>query len=131
MPGWTIIAADSDTGHIEAIQQSRWFRFTDDIVIRVSGDVAGNRIDMRSTSRQGHSDYETHCVAGVVRLELRNLSGPNPFELPREFCPIWLKALFRDGSSMSCAFASLQLRQALGQILSIRRTELNHVLRIH
>ena len=59
MPGWTIIAADSDTGHIEAIQQSRWFRFTDDIVIRVSGDVAGNRIDMRSTSRQGHSDYET------------------------------------------------------------------------
>ena len=23
-----------------------------------SRDVAGNRIDMRSTSRQGHSDYE-------------------------------------------------------------------------
>jgi uncharacterized protein (DUF1499 family) len=57
MPGWTIMAADADTGHIEAIQQSRWFRFTDDIVIRVSGDAAGRRIDIRSTSRQGHSDY--------------------------------------------------------------------------
>jgi uncharacterized protein (DUF1499 family) len=62
MPGWTIIAADADTGHIEAIQQSRWFRFTDDIVIRVSGDAAGSRIDIRSTSRQGHSDYGVNAA---------------------------------------------------------------------
>jgi len=68
MPGWTIIAADADTGHIEAIQQSRWFRFTDDIVIRVSGDVAGSRIDMRSTSRQGHSDYGVN--ASRIRVYL-------------------------------------------------------------
>ncbi len=57
MPGWTVVAADSDRGHIEASQQSLWFRFTDDIVIRVSCDEAGSRIDMRSTSRQGRSDY--------------------------------------------------------------------------
>jgi hypothetical protein len=75
MPGWTIIASDADTGHIEASQQSRWFRFTDDIVIRVSCDVAGSRIDMRSTSRQGHSDYETHCVAGSAGLELAYLDS--------------------------------------------------------
>ena len=62
MPGWTIIAADADTGHIEASQQSRWFRFTDDIVIRVSSDVVGSRIDMRSTSRQGHSDYGVNAA---------------------------------------------------------------------
>ena len=31
--------------------------FTDDVVIRISGDEAGSRIDMRSTSRQGRSDY--------------------------------------------------------------------------
>jgi uncharacterized protein (DUF1499 family) len=68
MPGWTIIAADADTGHIEAIQQSRWFRFTDDIVIRVSGDVAGSRIDMRSTSRQGHSDYGVNAARIRVYL---------------------------------------------------------------
>ena len=68
MPGWTIIAADVDTGHIEAIQQSRWFRFTDDIVIRVSDDVAGSRIDMRSTSRQGHSDYGVNAARIRVYL---------------------------------------------------------------
>jgi uncharacterized protein (DUF1499 family) len=62
MPSWTIIASDADTGHIEASQQSRWFRFTDDIVIRVSCDAAGSRIDMRSTSRQGQSDYGVNAA---------------------------------------------------------------------
>jgi uncharacterized protein (DUF1499 family) len=62
MPGWTIIASEADTGHIEASQQSRWFRFTDDIVIRVSSDVAGSRIDIRSTSRQGRSDYGVNAT---------------------------------------------------------------------
>ena len=51
MPGWTIVASDIDAGRIEA-SQSRWFRFTDDIVIRVVGDEDGSRIDMRSTSRR-------------------------------------------------------------------------------
>ncbi len=68
MPGWTIIASEADTGHIEASQQSRWFRFTDDIVIRVSSDVAGSRIDMRSTSRQGHSDYGVNAARIRVYL---------------------------------------------------------------
>ena len=62
MPGWTIIASDADTGHIEASQQSRWFRFTDDIVIRLSCEGAGSRIDMRSTSRQGRSDYGVNAA---------------------------------------------------------------------
>jgi uncharacterized protein (DUF1499 family) len=57
MPGWTIVTADADAGRIEASEQSRWFRFTDDVVIRIVGDEAGTRIDMRSTSRQGSSDY--------------------------------------------------------------------------
>jgi hypothetical protein len=35
---------------------------TDDIVIRVSCDVAGSRIDMRSTSRQGRSDYGVNAA---------------------------------------------------------------------
>jgi uncharacterized protein (DUF1499 family) len=62
MPGWTIVASDVDAGRIEASQQSRWFRFTDDIVIRVVGDEAGSRIDMRSTSRQGLSDYGVNAA---------------------------------------------------------------------
>jgi uncharacterized protein (DUF1499 family) len=62
MPGWTIAAADPTTGCIEASQQSRWFRFTDDIVIRVAGDGTGSRIDVRSTSRQGLSDYGVNAA---------------------------------------------------------------------
>jgi uncharacterized protein (DUF1499 family) len=62
MPGWTVVAADPDPGRIEASQQSRWFRFTDDVVIRVAGDETGSRIDVRSTSRQGRSDYGVNAA---------------------------------------------------------------------
>jgi uncharacterized protein (DUF1499 family) len=62
MPGWTIVAADAKAGRIEANQQSRWFRFTDDVVIRIAGDETGSRIDMRSTSRQGRSDYGVNAA---------------------------------------------------------------------
>ena len=74
MPGWVIVAFDADAGRIEASQQSRWFRFTDDIVIRVVGDEVGSRIDMRSTSRQGESDYgvnATRIRAYMVALRKR------------------------------------------------------------
>jgi uncharacterized protein (DUF1499 family) len=62
MPGWTIVAADASVGRIEASEQSRWFRFIDDVVIRVVGDGAGSRIDVRSTSRQGRSDYGVNAA---------------------------------------------------------------------
>jgi uncharacterized protein (DUF1499 family) len=62
MPGWTIVAADANAGRIEASEQSRWFRFTDDIVIRVIGEGTGSRIDLRSTSRQGRSDYGVNAA---------------------------------------------------------------------
>jgi uncharacterized protein (DUF1499 family) len=62
MPGWTIVASDVDAGRIEASQQSRWFRFTDDIVIRVVVDGEGSRIDVRSTGRQGRSDYGVNAA---------------------------------------------------------------------
>src|ERR1700730_815146 len=62
MPGWTIVAADPNTRSSEASQQSRWFRFTDDIVIRVTGDETGCRIDVRSTSPQGRSDYGVNAA---------------------------------------------------------------------
>jgi uncharacterized protein (DUF1499 family) len=62
MPGWIIVTFDVDARRIEASQQSRWFRFTDDIVIRVVGDEVGSRIDVRSTSRQGRSDYGVNAA---------------------------------------------------------------------
>ena len=62
MPGWSVVVSDIDAGRIEAGQQRRWFRFTDDVVIRVIGDGAGSRIDMRSTSRLGRSDYGVNAA---------------------------------------------------------------------
>jgi uncharacterized protein (DUF1499 family) len=58
----TIVAPNAGVGRIETSQQSRWFRFTDDIAIRVVGDEAGSCIDMRSTSRQGRSDYGVNAA---------------------------------------------------------------------
>ena len=55
--GWTIIASDKAAGRIEASQRSRWMGFTDDIVIRVAPAVSGSRIDLRSSSRYGRSDF--------------------------------------------------------------------------
>lgn len=57
MSGWTIVEADAAAGRIEASQASLWFGFTDDIVIRVSANGAGSRIDVRSVSRHGRSDF--------------------------------------------------------------------------
>jgi uncharacterized protein (DUF1499 family) len=62
MSGWHIVLSDPATGHIEASQSSRFFGFTDDIVIRVAADGAGSRIDMRSEARQGRSDYGVNAA---------------------------------------------------------------------
>src|SRR5262245_59160560 len=62
MPGWDIAASDPATGRIEASQASRWFRFTDDVVIRVAPSRSGSRIDMRSLSRQGRSDFGVNAA---------------------------------------------------------------------
>jgi len=50
---------------IAANETSRWFRFTDDVVIRVAQDGTGSRIDVRSVSRIGRSDFGVN--AGRVR----------------------------------------------------------------
>jgi uncharacterized protein (DUF1499 family) len=57
MPGWTIVSSDATQGRIEAYQQSLFYGFTDDVVIRVAVDGSGSRIDMRSVSRQGRGDF--------------------------------------------------------------------------
>jgi uncharacterized protein (DUF1499 family) len=81
MPGWIIVAFDVDAGRLEASHQSRWFRFTDDIVIRVVGDELGSRIDMRSTSRQGQSDYGVNATRiRAYKAALRKRIGVNSSE---------------------------------------------------
>ncbi len=60
--GWTIVAGDPATGRIEASQRSRWFGFTDDIAIRVTGQGTGSRVDVRSESRYGRGDFGVNAT---------------------------------------------------------------------
>jgi uncharacterized protein (DUF1499 family) len=73
MPGWTVVDEDLASGRIEANETSRWFRFTDDVVIRVAPDGAGSRIDVRSVSRVGRSDFGVN--AGRIRAYTAALNG--------------------------------------------------------
>lgn len=59
--GWTIVAADGERGRIEATDRTFWYGFTDDIVVRVSDDSSGSRIDVRSKSRVGKGDFGTNA----------------------------------------------------------------------
>jgi uncharacterized protein (DUF1499 family) len=74
--GWTIVASDLATGHIEASQSSRWFGFTDDIVIRVAAADTGSRVDIRSESRYGRSDFGVNAarIRGYI-VALREAAG--------------------------------------------------------
>jgi uncharacterized protein (DUF1499 family) len=59
--GWTIVATDGERGRIEATDTTVWYGFTDDIVVRVSADGGGSRIDVRSKSRIGKGDFGTNA----------------------------------------------------------------------
>jgi len=65
--GWTVVLADPEAGTIEATEESFWFGFKDDVMIRVQSDEMGARIDVRSTSRVGLSDL------GANAKRVRNL----------------------------------------------------------
>jgi uncharacterized protein (DUF1499 family) len=69
--GWTIDAADDQAGRVEASDRSRWFGFTDDIVIRITPSGSGSRVDVRSSSRLGRSDFGVNAArvrAYLVKL---------------------------------------------------------------
>jgi uncharacterized protein (DUF1499 family) len=60
--GWEIVARAPADGRIEATDTSEWFGLTDDIVIRIrSAGNGGSRIDIRSKSRVGESDFGTNA----------------------------------------------------------------------
>jgi uncharacterized protein (DUF1499 family) len=60
--GWTIVAVDTTAGRIEASTRTRWFGFTDDVVVRVTPTPTGSRVDARSVSRVGKSDVGTNAT---------------------------------------------------------------------
>ncbi len=71
--GWTIVATDPAGGRIEASQRSRWFGFTDDVVIRITAAGSGSRVDVRSVSRVGRGDFGVN--AARIRGYLAALRG--------------------------------------------------------
>jgi len=74
--GWRVVAAVPAEGRLEASDTTRWFGFTDDIVVRVRPAPNGSRIDVRSASRVGRSDLGVN--ARRIHAFLAALSAPTP-----------------------------------------------------
>jgi uncharacterized protein (DUF1499 family) len=53
---WAIISSDQASGRIEATATVPWWGFKDDIVVVMSPNGIGTRVDVRSKSRVGKSD---------------------------------------------------------------------------
>jgi uncharacterized protein (DUF1499 family) len=60
--GWVVVDANPAAGRIEATDTTFWFGFKDDIVVRISLEASGSRIDVRSVSRVGRSDVGTNAA---------------------------------------------------------------------
>ncbi len=69
--GWEIVAAKREERRIEATDTTFWFGFKDDVVIRITPEEGGSRVDVRSLSRVGRSDVGTN--AKRVRAYFRKL----------------------------------------------------------
>lgn len=73
--GWDVATSLPDEGRLEATETSAFFRFKDDVVLRVrpSDTGEGSIVDMRSVSRVGTSDLGMN--AKRVRSFLADLTG--------------------------------------------------------
>jgi uncharacterized protein (DUF1499 family) len=76
--GWEVAVSDPVEGRLEATDTTRFFRFKDDVVVRVrpTEDGTGSIVDMRSISRVGISDLGMN--AKRVRSFIADLAGTNP-----------------------------------------------------
>lgn len=59
--GWEIVSADSTAGRIEATDETFWFGFKDDVVIRLTPVEDRTVLDVRSLSRVGGGDAGTNA----------------------------------------------------------------------
>ena len=74
--GWDVARIDARAGIVEATATTFFFRFKDDVVVRVRPDpgrAGGSIVDMRSISRVGGSDIGVN--AQRIRAFLADLSA--------------------------------------------------------
>ena len=70
--GWELVASDPANGRIEATDTTFWFGFKDDVVIRVTPQPNGSRVDVRSLSRVGGGDIGANAR---IRRYLKTLNA--------------------------------------------------------
>jgi uncharacterized protein (DUF1499 family) len=78
--GWKLDSEHPHLGIIEASSTTFWFGFTDDVVIRIESKPYGSRLDIRSESRIGGSDFGRNA-ARIMRFRAmlyRKLGLPLP-----------------------------------------------------
>src|SRR3954462_7964893 len=60
--GWELVASDPSSGRIEATDTTSWFGFKDDVVVRITPQPTGCRVDVRSLSRVGGGDIGANAA---------------------------------------------------------------------
>lgn len=60
--GWELVAQDPLQGRIEATATTLWFRFKDDVVIRIERDGNQSVVNARSVSRVGTGDVGANAI---------------------------------------------------------------------
>ncbi len=71
--GWEMVSVDRTALRVEATATSLLFGFKDDIVIRVTPSGSGSRVDLRSLSRVGGSDFGAN--ARRIRAFIKTLQA--------------------------------------------------------
>jgi hypothetical protein len=60
--GWELVAQDASAGRIEATDTTFWFRFKDDVVIKINQQGSDTAVDVRSVSRVGTGDVGANAI---------------------------------------------------------------------
>ena len=60
--GWELVAQDAAAGRIEATDTTFWFRFKDDVVIKIDQQGSETAVDVRSVSRVGTGDVGANAI---------------------------------------------------------------------
>jgi uncharacterized protein (DUF1499 family) len=62
MPGWQVVRSDPRRLEIESRATTRVFGFVDEVAIRVRSEGAGARVDVRSRSPRGRTDFGANAA---------------------------------------------------------------------